>query len=67
MKIEFRWEKIFDEIIAGRRKSTYRAKVLGGWLIKDERWDRSESQEALETVSISTVFIQDSEHVWEVE
>lgn len=48
MKIKFEWKRIGD--------MTYRAKVIGGWIVEHIDCDRP-----------TLVFIPDSNHEWEIE
>lgn len=65
---KFKWEYIgFDDKgsdVGFPRSETLRAKVVGGWLIKDVDW-RMINKELDFFKSI--VFISDSEHRWEIE
>jgi len=48
MQLIFQWERI------GKDK-TYRARVLGGWLVRD-----------CSSTGISVAFVPDPDHIWEV-
>lgn len=53
----FEWELIFD----GAYDHTYRAKVIGGWLVRHrDHWGDNE-------VSTPMTFIPDAQHEWEIE
>lgn len=72
MKLKFEWEAVEDSCNSNRNLAYYeeteRAKVIGGWLVKTivsygteyekEDWDRR---------CISTVFVADPNHEWEIE
>jgi len=56
-KIEWQWESIQDE----NNTQTYRAKVIGGWIVM------TVVQEArLKLLSNSTIFIADRDHEWTI-
>jgi hypothetical protein len=61
MKIKFEWELIQDEW-GDYTFSTYRAKVIGGWLIRNT----VEVDENNQSISTSIIFISDPEHKWEI-
>ncbi len=48
IKINFDWECLLG--------TTYRAKVIGGWIVRNEEFERSESM----------VFVPDPNHQWEI-
>lgn len=54
--ISFKWERIADE------PPTFRASVIGGWVLRVFDKDRYNT----ETISESMVFIPDAHHYWEV-
>lgn len=61
---KFKWEKIDDESYNygadnefRNSDRTYRAKVIGGWLIKSEYLDKDNS-------AVSLVFVSDPNHTW---
>jgi len=61
MQINFEWENLkVEKGPVGYR--TQRAKVIGGWLIKNISWDSGDGI----AVSESMVFIQDPEHLWKI-
>lgn len=53
--MKFEWEKISDI----NAEMTYRAKVIGGWIVKN--WEAGDSP------SVSMVFIYDPVHDWTIE
>lgn len=55
MKIKFKWIEI--------ENFTYRAQVIGGWIVKVED---SVCDEDGNSMAVSLVFIPDSEHEWEI-
>lgn len=55
--IPFKWEQIVQS--ADNLSSTYRAKVLGGWIINNYTYTHEGVCEAM-------VFISDPNHDWEV-
>lgn len=52
--MNFKWERIAMEVSTSK---TYRAKVIGGWIIKDE---------AIEGDARALVFVADIKHEWEI-
>lgn len=83
MKIEFKWCKIYDipnKHNCSHYEGTYRAKVIGGWLIKHETWtdyqyetqDDNEynkryiNEEGYQNINNVIIFISDPNHEWEV-
>lgn len=57
--MKFEWEKIdWMERVQVR---TWRAKVIGGWVLRTESWDEAVGS------SESSVFIPDEGHCWEIE
>jgi hypothetical protein len=60
MKIPFEWEKINKNLIS----YTYRAKVIGGWIVNNFSYDQTKEQTL--PISESTVFVPDPKHEWEV-
>lgn len=62
---KFEWECINnDEDFAGVFSHTYRAKVIGGWLVR--HMDVGYDDENAHTVSSSMVFIKDITHEWKL-
>lgn len=55
--IPFEWE-----FIPNRYNDTARAKVIGGWLVKEF----ASTNDTPESVSIALVFIPDTHHLWQV-
>jgi hypothetical protein len=58
--VKFQWTVISKSGTCYNRTATYRAKVMGGWLVKDEVWP------SLNVVSTSMVFISDKDHRWKI-
>lgn len=56
MKIKFKWEILVSE----NYRSTCRAKVMGGWLVRHIELSGDEGE------SLSMVFVADPEHKWEI-
>ena len=52
--MKFEWEKVTS--------NTRRARVFGGWVLKNFTWDAD-----WESQSESMVFIPDENHEWEIE
>jgi hypothetical protein len=59
--MKFEWEEIARADESGAYSYTYRAKVLGGWLVKERAGARASI-----SVSVSLVFIPDKDHKWRV-
>lgn len=57
-KIKFDWEFIGDGLHG--KFSNYRAKVFGGWIVKEITWNEHDD-------SISMVFLNDKNHEWEID
>ena len=53
------WEKIEGRSNANLRQATYRLKVPGGWIVRDDYDLREHS-------SIAMVFVSDTDHKWVV-
>lgn len=65
MKIPFKWEDIYQaESPMIYYFHTIRAKVPGGWLVRN--WDMTTKFEQVCTTE-SMVFISDPNHEWEIE
>lgn len=58
-RIPFEWEEIFAES-KGLECTTYRAKVIGGWLIMNNTSSRGKE------LTQGLVFIPDPDHIWGV-
>jgi len=56
MKIEFKWERMYEDQYC----VTARAKVIGGWLIHPL------TESPHKTICESMIFISDPNHEWEV-
>ncbi len=59
MKSKFEWENIFK--VGGNKEVTLtlRAKVIGGWIVKNiYYWEKVRSE--------TMVFVPDSKHQWEI-
>lgn len=63
--MKFEWEKIHEKQNKGRFWfATYRAKVFGGWLVRN--FDLTEDYDMMVT-SESSVFVPDEHHQWTIE
>jgi hypothetical protein len=58
--MRFQWEIINKSSTTHNRTGTYRAKVMGGWLVRNEVWP------SFDAVSTSMVFISDKDHRWKI-
>ncbi len=56
--MNFEWVEI--DFIEDAEIRTWRAKVIGGWLVRTECWDKDMGQ------SESMVFLPDLKHEWEI-
>ena len=61
--MKFEWEQIDDGLDFGQQTS--RAKVWGGWLIKEEIYIDNDG--SFESTHISLAFITDANHEWEID
>jgi len=61
MKIEFRWEEIFERNNSSCQFVTVRAKVIGGWIVRDSLCDIHSS------IASSMAFVPDPDHEWTIE
>lgn len=59
-KMKFEWELLNGSGEDNSGISTTRARVIGGWVVKDLNWTPS-------STSSSMVFIPDRDHEWEIE
>ncbi len=59
--MKFKWESISETISDSVCCATHRAKVHGGWIVKDDVYIMPEG------VSNSTIFIPDKDHKWRVD
>ena len=53
---EMKWTTIWEDSHSG----TYRMKVFGGWLVRDEFW-------SCEDTKVNLCFVPDQYHAWECE
>lgn len=60
MKIPFKWEEIY--VISGLSayRATLRAKVIGGWIVKEVFFDNVHRHECMQ-------FVPDPTHEWEID
>ncbi|MBX4189715.1 hypothetical protein KW791_00235 [Candidatus Parcubacteria bacterium] len=70
--MNFKWEKIHTQREEGVYWfSTYRAKIFGGWLVRNfdltKQDMRDGSFDKIMSTSESCVFVPDPEHKWSVE
>lgn len=65
-KIEFEWEQIYANF--GSNHFNERARVFGGWLVKDRYFLRDITSPAQHAPSMSQtmVFIPDPHHEWKI-
>lgn len=65
--MKFEWEELYFDPGNELNELTYRAKVFGGWIVKNftRMMDSRESPEWIAS-SESMVFIPDPEHKWEI-
>lgn len=72
-EMPFKWEQIYHcEVDLAEETlesvimvdSTYRAKVIGGWLISQEKSIINSSKSITPTIALQ--FIPDPEHVWKI-
>jgi hypothetical protein len=65
MKDEFRckfeWEKIFESKASNKKFMNFRARVIGGWLVKDIYFDEDK-----DVYSSTVTFVPDPHHRWEI-
>lgn len=57
----FEWEDLISSIDDSSGFITCRAKVIGGWLVKNLVWDSVDKVQ-----SESLVFLPDPKHEWEI-
>lgn len=68
--MKFEWELIHEEVIERSMQSTYRAKVIGGWVLRIESLVDDEREKQLDgwsNVSNSMTFIPDTHHEWTID
>ena len=70
-KPKFEWQLIHHQDVDGPDPTygtmTLRAKVFGGWIVKDEEIEYSKQSTIKFAVTRSMVFVPDPSHQWKVE
>jgi hypothetical protein len=66
VKIPFKFETIDDYGSALRGGWTERAKVIGGWVLTNTYVRFGNGEGRSDAIGMSSVFISDPEHKWEV-
>lgn len=61
--MKFEWEELCSYGTMG----SARAKVIGGWIVRNVSWTNRWGEDQVQCVAESTVFIPDPEHKWEIE
>lgn len=73
--MKFEWEEIYNSEEARKSldnayESTYRSKVIGGWLIRHEIMvdaDRENEFDGWTNLQNTMIFLHDPDHKWEIE
>ncbi len=60
--MKFEWELILNRGSGDQKQINSRAKVIGGWIVKDVYYDMDDDID-----SRNIVFIPDPEHKWVIE
>ena len=66
MLIEFKWERISNAHNSGGGANTYRAKVIGGWLVNNNTYTDVINKGNERSLSESMVFVPDPNHEWKI-
>tara|TARA_Y100000031_G_scaffold53246_1_gene60863 strand:- start:107 stop:511 length:405 start_codon:yes stop_codon:yes gene_type:complete len=61
-----KWDLIDERRGPSESRMTYRMKVTGGWLVRDDYRTKQGVNERVEHLNMSMTFVPDEEHVWEI-
>ena len=63
-----KWDLIDERRWSSETRMTYRMKVTGGWLVREDYRTRQKGvNERVERLNMSMAFVPDEEHVWEID
>jgi hypothetical protein len=65
--MKFEWEKIYNAHNTEGGTNTYRARVIGGWIITTNTYTNILNDGNERSISESIVFIPDAKHEWEID
>lgn len=65
--MKFEWEVLYSDSDSSSGERITRAKVYGGWIVKNLTWHEHLYEEQSGVQSESMVFIADPNHEWTIE